>query len=255
MLSLVLAMLMSDVNTAGSLQLCDNPLSTPWKECIVYPGHQFVARYQLPPLTQFGAELAMSFTITSPNGEEVLRSDMPRQDVKADLANAVYFVPVQLPFHLTAGEYLFTLKANGSDKKLELKKTLHVKPGKLAFVQTNLTYDLEGKVPVSPQRMTVLQTVQIHFSVNGVGVEKNTSNIQAECEVRSETGEVLQTIKLPESPQPALTVPGEKTVLRGGRFNVTVNLPGKYRLRIKIVDMTTWDAVMKEFAVQYHLPE
>lgn len=257
MMTLVLACLMSNSAklNGAELQLCDNVLSVPWKENTVYPGQMFAARYRLPPPEQFGRELTMSFSVTSSSGQQVLHTTMPKQSVKPGNPQSLFFVMVQLPQHLEAGDYQFCLSATGSDKKLELKESLHVKPNKLAFVATNMTYDVEGKVPVSPNRLTVTQTIQLKFSVNGVGTEKNTSKIQAECEIRNEAGEVLQLIKLPEDTQPALPVPGEKTVVRSGHFNIMMIVPGKYRLKVKVMDMITWDAVTKEFAVQYHLPE
>lgn len=257
MMTLVLACLMS--NSAklygAELQLCDNVLAMPWKENIVYPGQTFAARYRLPPPEQLGQELTMSYSVISATGQQVMRMEMPKQHVKPGNPQSVFFVMVQLPQHLEAGDYQLCLLANGSDKKLELKQPLHVKPNKLAFVATNMTYDMEGKVPVSPNRLTVTQTFYLKYSVTGVGTEKNTSKIDAECEVRNEADQVVQVIKLPEDTQPALPVPGEKTVVRSGYFNFMMSVPGKYRLRVKVMDKITWDAVTKEFAVQYHLPE
>lgn len=239
----------------AELEFCDNPLAPAWRETTVYPGQIFSVRYRLHHPTALGPEMSLGFAVQSASGERILHSSIPVATLPVTKNVLSSYLSVQLPHSLPAGEYHMVLYAAGGSQKLEKQKAMTIKPAQLCFSMCSVTYDLEGKVPVSLHRLTVFQTVQVHFTVAGVGVEKNYTKIRAQCEIVDETGKVLETIKLPEHPSPALPMPGEKTAVQGGRFHISINLPGKYRVKLRVDDLNTWDVTTKEIALQFHEPE
>jgi len=239
----------------AELEFCDNPLAPAWKQTTVYPGQVFSVRYRLHHPTALGKEMTLGFAILNAAGERIVHSTIPVASLPVTKNVLSSYITVQLPHSLPAGEYRMVLHAAGESHKLEQQKTLTAKPIQLCFSMCSATYDVEGKVPASLHRLTVFQTVQIHFTVAGVGVEKNYTNIRAQCEIIDETGKVLETIKLPENPSPALPMPGEKTAVQGGRFHISINLPGKYRVKLRVEDLNTWDVATKEIAFHFHEPE
>ena len=257
MLSLILSLLVAAAPKASlsELEFCDNPLAPAWKQSLVYPGQVFSVRYQLHHLQSLGKEATLGFVLLSSSGEKVLDSSIPMSSLPQGKSTNASYVSIQLPHSVPAGELQMVMQATGNGQKLEQKKALQVKPTQLGFAMCSVTYDAEGKVPASLNRLTVFQTVQIHFSLTGVGVDKNFTKIRAQMQVLNEAGETMETIKLPESQQPALPIPGEKTAVQGGRFHLSIDLPGKYRVKLRIEDLNTWDVASKELALQFLPPE
>lgn len=238
-------------------ELSDSALSARWTTNRVVPGQGITARYCIKQSQLLGTSYTMKCELLNTQGQRVLHVNQPIHQMRASFPtdNWQTFM-MQLPTSLEPGNYRIAmhLQSPYCKVKLQEKQTITVEPMKLAFAHCAFSYDMPGRIAAAPQQLQILQPVLLRFAIVGLSIQEKQCHYRCTLEVLNAEGQPLYEVKLADAHPTATLLPGQSTSGGMGYFTNVMTTPGKYRYRIKVIDMVSWNVAVKEIAVEFHAP-
>lgn len=240
------------------LQLSDSALAASWEHTKVVPGQIISVRFCIKHSQVLGENYSMDCELLNPHGQRVVHVNQPVKQMKSSTYTENWQTfAIQTPTSLEPGDYQIAVTIQSPQCTVQPKErvTVTVTPMKLAFALCSFSYDPQGRIPAAPMHLQVMQPMLVRFAIVGLGVAENQVHYRCTLQVLNMDGELAFEINPPEARTQATLLPGQTTSGAGGYFTSVMTTPGKYRYRIKVIDMNTWDAASKEIPVQFHAPQ